>query len=142
VTLDVTLLAEPGPPVREAILDTLIAHNTRAAGPARWVPFAVVLRAPGETRVQGGLWAACYYDWCFIELLAVPEASRGQGLGRRLMAEAEAFARTYGATGIWLDTFSFQARGFYEKLGFAAFGQIEDHPRGGRRFFMQKRLLA
>ncbi len=142
MTLDVTLLAEPGAEVREAILDTLIEHNTAIAGPARWVPFAVVLRAPGGTAVQGGLWGACYYDWCFVELLAVPEAARGQGLGRRLMAEAEGFARRYGAAGIWLDTFSFQARGFYEKLGFSSFGQIEDHPRGGRRFFMQKRLTS
>jgi GNAT superfamily N-acetyltransferase len=140
--LNVALLAEPGYEVREAILDVLIEHNTAKAGPARWVPFAVVLRAPGETAVQGGLWGACYYDWCFIELLVVPEPARGQGLGRRLIAEAEVFARRYGAVGIWVDTFSFQARGFYEKQGFKPFGQIEDHPRGGRRFFMQKRLAV
>ncbi len=140
MTLDVTVLAEPGPEVREAILDTLIEHNTRSAGPARWVPLAIVLRSPGETTVQGGLWGACYYDWCFIELLAVPEPARGQGLGRRLMAEAEAFARSYGAVGIWLDTFSFQARGFYEKLGFKAFGEIDGYPAGHKRFFMQRRF--
>ena len=138
--LTVTCLAEPGREVREAILDTLIEFNTGKAGPAHWVPLAIVLREPGDFDVKGGLWGSCYYDWCFVELLAVPETARGQGLGRRLMAEAEAFARRYGAAGIWLDTFSFQARGFYERLGFTAFGALPDHPRGGQRFFMQKRL--
>lgn len=138
--LTLTRLAEPDREVREAILDTLIEYNTSKAGPARFVPLAIVLREPGDFAVKGGLWGSCYYDWCFVELLAVPEAARGQGLGRRMMAEAEDFARHYGAAGIWLDTFSFQARGFYEKLGYTAFGELPDHPRGGHRSFMKKRL--
>ena len=58
----------------------------------------------------------------------------------RTAAKAEAWARERNLAGMWLDTFAFQARPFYEKLGFSVFGTIEDHPRGSRRFFMQKRL--
>ena len=45
-----------------------------------------------------------------------------------------------GCVGARLDTFEFQAPGFYEKLGYTRFGRIDDHPRGYSRFFMQKRL--
>ena len=76
----------------------------------------------------------------FIELLFVPERLRGQGVGRQLMAEAERIAREHGLVGIRLDTFEFQARGFYEKLGFTVFGEIADHPPGSSRYFLSKLL--
>ncbi|MGC6728099.1 hypothetical protein ACP0GO_26835, partial [Escherichia coli] len=41
---------------------------------------------------------------------------------------------------MWLDTYSFQARGFYEKLGYTVFGTIDDFPPGHQRFFGRKRL--
>jgi hypothetical protein len=41
-----------------------------------------------------------------------------------------------GGTRIGLDTFEFQARGFYEKLGFELFGTLDDHPVGHCRFFL------
>jgi hypothetical protein len=38
------------------------------------------------------------------------------------MDRAEVHARERGCHSAWLDTFSFQARGFYEKLGYDEFG--------------------
>ena len=54
------------------------------------------------------------------------------------LAEREAVNR--GCHGAWLDTFEFQARGFYEKLGYEVFGSLDDNPRGSRRFFLRRRL--
>ena len=88
----------------------------------------------------GGLTAWWYYNWMFVELLYVPETLRGQDLGTQVMAKAEAYAREHGMIGIWLDTFSFQARGFYEKLGYTVFGELPNYPDGHSRFFLQKRL--
>ena len=88
----------------------------------------------------GGLTARWYYNWMFIELLFVPEHLRGQDVGTRLMAEAEDQARSRGLIGIWLDTFSFQARGFYEKLGYVVFGELPNYPDSHSRYFLQKRL--
>ena len=93
-----------------------------------------------DGKAVGGLWGRLAYDWLFIELLAVPEQYRGQDHGTALMNEAERIARASGCTGIWLDTYEFQARGFYEKLGFEVFGTLEDHPAGQRRFFLRKHL--
>ena len=56
------------------------------------------------------------------------------------MRTAEEVARERGCAGIWLDTFSFQARGFYEKLGYTVFGRIDDYPPGQSRFWLRKHL--
>jgi GNAT superfamily N-acetyltransferase len=124
----------------QAILTPLRAHNTALAGEAGAQPFALLIRDEDTNIALGGLHAKVFYRWMFIELLAVPEQARGQGLGSRLMAMAEDLAREMNCIGIWLDTFDFQAPEFYRRLGFSEFGQIEDHPLGHRRFFMQKRL--
>jgi len=63
---------------------------------------------------------------------------RGAGLGRRLIKQAEEEAVRRGCRGVWLDTFSWQARGFYEKLGYSVFGTIDDYPPGHQRFFLKK----
>ena len=75
--------------------------------------------------VVGGLWAERVFDWLFVDLLVVPENLRGRGIGADLMARVEAHARALGTIGIWLDTFGFQARGFYEKQGYSCFGTLE-----------------
>jgi GNAT superfamily N-acetyltransferase len=55
------------------------------------------------------------------------------------MAAAEEEGRRRGCTAVWLDTFEFQARPFYEKLGYSNFGTL-DYPAGFKRFFLQKAL--
>jgi ribosomal protein S18 acetylase RimI-like enzyme len=57
-----------------------------------------------------------------------------------LQAEQEAKAR--GCRGVWLDRYSFQARGFYERLGYAVFGILDDYPPGQSRIFLHKVFIA
>lgn len=128
---------------RKPIFEAIDAYNDAVTGlpePAR--PLALLLRDPTTREVTGGLWGISYYRWLFIELLVLPESARGQGLGTRLMRAAEQEAHARGCIGIWLDTFSFQARGFYEKLDFTVFGEIEDYPPGHSRFWLRKRLVT
>jgi GNAT superfamily N-acetyltransferase len=66
---------------------------------------------------------------------------RGAGLGRDLIGQAERIAIRRGCHSAYLDTFSFQARGFYEALGYTLFGTL-DYPPGHQRRFLQKRLAA
>jgi hypothetical protein len=47
--------------------------------------------------------------------------------------------RARGCIGSFLDTFSFQARPFYEKQGYTVFGRIENFPKGHTRFLLSKR---
>lgn len=124
----------------QAILAPLRAYNVSQAGQAGAEKFALLVRDEHSDQVLGGLSGSLFYRWMFIELLAVPEQARGQGLGARLMAMAENLAREKQCVGIWLDTFDFQAPAFYRRLGYSECGQINDYPPGHRRFFFQKRL--
>jgi GNAT superfamily N-acetyltransferase len=139
--MDVVLTLDPTPADEKAILDGLIAFNEKAGGPIGYQPMAILLKDDAGT-VQGGLVGRVVYDWLFIELLHLPETARGEGLGTSIMLQAEDFARARGLAGVWLDTYHFQARGFYEKLGYTIFGTLEGHPRDGRRFFLEKRFDA
>ena len=76
----------------------------------------------------------------FLASVAVPVELRGQGWARRLIEATETAAVQRGCQYIWLDTYSFQARPFYEKLDYRVFGQLDDHPPGHTRFFMFKTL--
>lgn len=132
-------LEEPTPDDRAAIVAPLLTYN-RAKGPAPDArPLALLLRDDhGVT--AGGLWGKTVYDWLYVELLSVPESMRGKRVGADLMQRAEEIARQRGCVGAWLDTFAFQARGFYEKLGYQMFGELVDHPRGSARHFLMKRF--
>lgn len=125
---------------REAILKPLRAYNLSHTGDMAFETVGILLRDPVTEEVIGGLYGKISYGWLFIELLSVPDQLRTQGTGSRLMRTAEDLARQRGCTGIWLDTFSFQAPGFYRKLGFTEFGHIADYPPGHQRHFFQKRL--
>ncbi len=126
---------------REAILKPLRAYNLSHTGEMPFETVGILLRDPTTQEVVGGLYGKISYGWMFIELLSIPDSMRTQGTGTRLMQAAEALARQKGCVGIWLDTFSFQAPGFYRKLGFSEFGHIADYPPGHQRHFFEKRLV-
>ena len=130
---------EPGPEDREAVLSRLRDFNADHGYASDHKPVAVLLRDEAGSTV-GGLWGGTGYDWLFVDFLFVPERLRGQDLGLRLMERAEAIARDRGCVGAWLTTFSFQAKGFYEKIGYAEFARLENCPRDNARIMMRKRL--
>ncbi|KFC68571.1 putative acetyltransferase [Devosia sp. LC5] len=138
---DIVYEAKLTPQSETAIGDALVAFN-RSQVPSFPAPetIGLVLKRPDDGSVEGGLTARISFNHMFVEMLVVPERLRGQGVGRQLMQQAEAVARERGCAGIWLDTFSFQAPGFYEKLGYAVFGAIGNYPPGHSRFFLHKPL--
>ena len=101
--------------------------------------FAVFLRDTDGV-VRGGLLAKAGRGWLHINTIWVDERVRGQGYGTQLMAAAEAEGLRRGCHSAYLDTFSFQARPFYERCGYKVFGTLEDFPAGYQRFFMRKAL--
>ena len=139
MTLHIVTPENPSEADREAVLQPLRAYNTERAGDPRIRPVTLLLADEAGNHV-GGLWGKCAYDWLFVDLLAVPEEYRGGNYGNTLMERAEEIARANDCVGMWLDTFEFQARGFYEKLGFEVFGTLDDHPVGHKKFFLRKRF--
>ena len=137
--MEIVLDTSPAEADRKAIQDALVAFNRSQTTLRDYRDVAVLIRDDAGATI-GGLSGYTSYRWMFIELLFVPEHLRGQNIGTKLMAQAEAHARSLGLVGIWLDTFSFQARPFYEKLGYSVFGTIDNYPPGGARYFLSKTL--
>jgi GNAT superfamily N-acetyltransferase len=137
--LTLAVVAAPGERERTAILAPLKAFNEAVIGAYDPIPVAIVLRDE-HGDIAGGLWGRVAFGWLFVELLSVPTARCGEGLGTALMTRAATIAQAHGCTGLWLDTYSFQARGFYERLGFAVIGTIADCPPGHSKYFMARRL--
>ena len=128
------------PEVRKLLYRGLAAHNRKTVEAPQVRPLWVLLRGDDRGPVIGGLLGATAWSHLRIEALFVPELLRGSGEGARIVALAEDEARRRGCIGAWLDTYSFQARGFYERLGYAVLGQIDDYPPGHTRYFMKKNL--
>jgi GNAT superfamily N-acetyltransferase len=91
-----------------------------------------------DGQLAGGLSGIMSWGWLFIDAVWVPADRRGHGVGRALMASAEYHAAAQGCHSAWLDTF--QAREFYESIGYAVFGSLDDYPAGQTRCFLRKRL--
>ena len=121
------------------IAESLAAEIAQRFGPSGAQPVSIVLRTP-EGAIVAGLNGVSHWRWLYVRHVFVAPAQRGQGLGRELMALAEREARRRGCVGVYLDTFSEGAASFYERLGFARCGRIEDFPVGGARIFLRKTL--
>ena len=113
--------------------------NVRKAGEPHGKTFCFgVFTAEGA--LVGGIIAETHWEWLYISLMFLPEDLRGQGFGQRLLSLAEAEARSLGAKHAYLDTFSFQALGFYQKYGYEVFGSLQGFPPGHQRYYLQKDL--
>lgn len=136
----ITIEKSPGPSVEEEIIAGLVAFNETKVGDANYRKLVVTVRDEGG-EICGGLIGKINRGWLHVEILWLSESLRGKGLGTSVLATAEAEAVRCGCTDCYLDTFTFQARGFYERLGYSVFGELEKFPPGHSRFFMQKHLV-
>lgn len=120
----------------------LVEHAVRAGAPLDSEKLCVFGRQDG--RIIGGLesWLYLRYATLFIKEFWLSEAFRGHGLGRRMveMVEVEAGRRRAGLC--YLDTFSFQALGFYQKLGYEVFGTLPMPSGGIIRYWLKKDLKS
>ena len=141
--MDLTVVFEPyaGEAENQFVINSLDNHNIAVTGLSAYYPIAFFLKAEsGE--VMGGLLGQIWGGWLHVTYLWVAEPARGKGNATRLMNAAEKYAVERGCGGAFLETFSFQARPFYEKLGYRLFGVLEDYPPGHSQFFLKKRLAA
>jgi GNAT superfamily N-acetyltransferase len=135
----ITVEDNPSPDDLRVIQDGLTRHAlpmTRVPGFQR---MAVLARDDGAALVGGAI-GTVNWNWLHVALLWVSEPHRHTGLGTRLMDELEQAGARRGCTKAHLDTFSYQARPFYERRGYRVFGTLDDYPAGHQRFFMARPL--
>jgi GNAT superfamily N-acetyltransferase len=106
-------------------------------GDRDWKPVNFALRSDDGSMV-GGIHGATMWGWLMIDGLWLSPTLRGQGLGRKLLLAAETEAISRGCKGSWLGTFDFQARDFYEHLGYMVFAELPGFPPGHTHFHLKK----
>jgi len=123
-----------------AVFAGLLAFNEAASGDALddQPVNRVIHDAAG--RVVAGIAADVCGGWLMVHALWVDDTRRGEGLGQALLADAEQQARALGAHAVTLDTFSWQAEGFYLKQGYEVFGRLQAFPPGHQRLYLRKPL--
>ena len=138
-TIELEITDRPSAEETDLVFRQLVGFNEAQTGPACARELAVLAR--GGNELVAGLLGFTHWNWLHIRYLWVAETFRHQGFGRRLVLAAEQEARLRGCKHAHLDTFSFQAVPFYERLGYSVFGRLEDYPPGHTKVFLQKRNL-
>jgi GNAT superfamily N-acetyltransferase len=139
--LTMTVTDAPTAEMRSAIDISLAGFNEVQFGrPLDFHPLAILLSDPATDKIVGGLLGATIFSYLHVDTLFIPAPMRRAGWGRKILLEAEAEAVRRGCHGVWLSTLTFQARGFYERLGYSAFGTVDHYPPGHSLIFLSKRL--
>ena len=138
---DIRIVSDPhaSEGLRKVVVDHLDTYNVAVTGFHEYSPVNLFLRDAGD-EVVGGLLAGIWGGVLVVRILWVSEALRGRGFGRRLMETAERRAVERGCRHVFLDTFDFQAPGFYEKLGYQTYAKADDWPVGHAHHFLRKDL--
>ncbi|BAU11864.1 putative N-acetylmannosamine-6-phosphate epimerase superfamily protein [Leptolyngbya sp. NIES-3755] len=139
------VFSQEHPSYRSYVRSKLRQYNTESTvrdgffeqSALRGTPLEIFL-IDDRQKIKAGLVGLTRWNWLLIEALWVEESLRHQGFGRQLMRVAEQEAKQRGCTEAILDTFSFQAKGFYEKLGYEMFAQVDDYPSGYSFFQLKK----
>ena len=100
----------------------------------------IFLRDSGD-KIVGGIIGDIFSNWMYISLLWVEETVRNRGYGRELLNRLERVAIQLGCIYAHLDTYSFEARPFYEQVGYQVFAELKDYPAGYSKYFLKKALV-
>lgn len=127
---------------KEYIIDKLVEYNLSKIEAEQTELFIdLSKKIVEEGNIVAGIIAKMYcWNVVYIDTLWVDSECRGNGIGSRLLSLVEGDARSHGAKLIHLDTFDFQAKGFYEKYGYTVFGKLKDCPKNHCRYYLKKSL--
>ncbi|PHM45113.1 hypothetical protein Xmau_01321 [Xenorhabdus mauleonii] len=91
-------------------------------------------------RIIAGLVSRTFWESLEIQYLWVSEEYRKKGLGKQLILQAEKEALNRSCHMAYVDTYGFQAKGFYEKLGYKVYGVLEGYAHHHTRFYLTKQF--
>lgn len=100
----------------------------------------VHLREDTDGAFAAGAAARIYWRMMFLDTLFVEPTHRKTGVGQKLLTRIIEIANDHDCRFIALETFGFQAKGFYEKFGFTVVGALEDYPPGETYYTMRLNL--
>ncbi|EGT5730050.1 GNAT family N-acetyltransferase [Cronobacter dublinensis subsp. dublinensis] len=134
--MQMNFLNNPSRQDQDAITNGLWAHNDKYH-PVDIKPF-IINYTDGKGEVIAGLVAQTWWGGLEIQYLWVSEKYRGNGYGKNMMLAAEDEARKRGCHMAYVDTFDFQAKQFYEKLGYSEYGSLAGYAHKFKRHYLAK----
>lgn len=93
-----------------------------------------------DNKLVGGAIGIIKFGWYLLEELWINEKYRGHNIGTMLIRNIESCAKENKALGVRMETWNFQARGFYEKMGYKVYATFEDCPPGTIDYFLKKKF--
>ena len=87
-----------------------------------------------------GLVAETFGNWLEIKYLFVKEELREQGIGSKLLEQAESEVKNRNCRFAFVNTYQFQAPDFYKRHGYKEVFTLQNYPYTGKRFYYQKDL--
>ena len=99
-----------------------------------------IIEQDADGNIVGGILGGTYWGWMYIDILWVKEEYRQQGIGSKLLIEAEKEAIRRGCHHVHVDTMSWQAPDFYKKHGYETIGILPDIPKGNQKHLLMKTL--
>jgi GNAT superfamily N-acetyltransferase len=138
---DIVILERKATPEDVAFMDQYFNRTTNDLGIPSYIgeDFGLQIRSPQDELIAN-LHGKISWNWMTINILWVHPEHERQGIGSALMSRAEEMARAKQLTGSYLWTASWQAEGFYKKLGYEEFTRFDNFPPGHTRFGFRKYL--
>jgi GNAT superfamily N-acetyltransferase len=135
------LVVEDSPDAADLALleDQVAAAAIAATGLGEEREFGIFARGD-DRRVVAGISGIVWGGYCELQAMWVQESLRNRGLGRALIAGAEAEARRRGCGLVVFHAYDLLARGLYERLGYETIGIIENCPNGSAARWYRKIL--
>lgn len=123
---------------KDVIINGLWSHNSKFH-PVEIKQFLINFHDDDDI-VRGGLIAQTWWNMLEVQYLWIDELYRGKGYGKEIMLMAEAYAKQNDCHSAYVDTFDFQAKGFYERLGYKEWGSLDGFAGKFKRIYLQKNL--
>jgi GNAT superfamily N-acetyltransferase len=137
--MKVALEDDPEDQVLKGVMAGLRAFNNAAVPGLKSHKITAAIRDDSGT-LHGGVIGRLAGDSVYVEVVWNDDEVRGTGLGTTTMRLVEDEAKRLGAREAWLYTMSFQAKPFYEKLGYRQFAELPWLGGTHARHFMRKDL--
>jgi GNAT superfamily N-acetyltransferase len=126
----------------DVVIEGLRHFNSSYFGNQKSIHFAVYLKDE-KNQVVGGIvaWMRPGIKLLYIDTIWISEPMRKKGYGKKLMLAAEAEGKKNGCTHSQVDTMSFQAEPFYQKLGYKRIGVVNKLYGEHDSIFLRKNLV-
>lgn len=121
------------------ILAGVRAHNINYLGLYHRKHFVMYLQDENKNTIAG-LTGEYLETLCTVHLVWIKEELRGLNIGTELLLKLEQYIQPKGCTTIQLDTTDFQARPFYEKLGYIVVATLPKGFKGHVQWVMRKEI--